>query len=165
MLETARCVLRPFIMNDLEDIARLHSHPDVMHPIFGGPRSHEQATLDLENDIRHQATYGFSKWAVFLKGDQRFIGRAGFALWEATGEVEVGYKFFPTYWRQGYATEVLKALLVWGKLHIPYPIVAFTYEENLASLKVMKKAGMVYLRHDVYEGHDVVVYGIPSEQR
>lgn len=160
MLLTKRCYLRPFNLEDLDNLIRLHSHPEVMRDIFGGPRDPEHIKQDLTFDLYHEATYGFSKWAVFLQRGDIFIGRAGFVVWDKTGEAEVGYKFFPEYWGKGYATEVLQALLQWGQSHITFPIVAFTYENHQPSIHVMQKAGMHFLRHDTYEDHDVVVYGL-----
>lgn len=157
ILTTARCTLRPFTINDVDALYRLHSHPVVMQHIPRGTRTREEILEDIQDDITHQKKYGFSKWAVFSKESGEFIGRAGWAWLK--DEVEAGYKFFPEYWGKGYATEILKALLSWGKANISAPLVAFTYPDNIASIRVMEKAGMLFLRNDTYEGKSVVVYG------
>lgn len=133
----------------------------VMQYIPCGLRTMDETYLDLQADVNHQEKHGFRKWAVFKKDTSEFIGRAGRAGWarmDDTHEVEVGFKFLPQYWGNGFATEVLQALLSWGKTQIPCSLVGFAYPDNQASLHVLKKAGMIYARHDEYDGKEIVVY-------
>tara|TARA_R110000744_G_scaffold180013_1_gene299008 strand:- start:55 stop:369 length:315 start_codon:yes stop_codon:yes gene_type:complete len=57
---------------------------------------------------------------------------------------EVWYKIHSDYWKKGYATEALKAILDFGfdtlKLH---RIEAGCAVENIGSIKVLEKSGMV----------------------
>lgn len=160
ILSTTRLILRPFTLDDKELLFKLHSNPMVMHYIPCGVQTMADTLVDLEEDIIHQKKHGFSKWAVFLKDTGDFVGRAGWA-WMETNEVEAGFKFLPEYWSNGFATELLNALLVWGKINIPFPLIAFAYPENKASINVLKKAGMTCLRHDTYAGKKIVVYSAP----
>ncbi|MFC7782630.1 GNAT family N-acetyltransferase [Legionella taurinensis] len=159
-ISTKRLTLRPFTLSDLKLLYHLHSNPTVMKYIPSGIRTMEETWLDLHDDIAHQENHGFSKWAVFLKDTGDFIGRAGWASMDTTGEVEVGFKFFPQYWGNGFATEVLQALLAWGKANIQRPLIAFADPENNASIEVLRKSGMIYLRQDEYEGKTIVVYSL-----
>ncbi|MCC6167642.1 MAG: GNAT family N-acetyltransferase [Caldilineaceae bacterium] len=60
--------------------------------------------------------------AVILRTTGRMIGRAGFHTAPgpdylqpiAPGGVEMGYEIFPAFRRQGYATEVVAALMAWA---------------------------------------------------
>ena len=56
---------------------------------------------------------------------------------------EFYYKFFPEYWGNGFATETVKRIIQFGfedcKLH---RIEAGVATQNLASIKVLEKAGM-----------------------
>lgn len=159
LLSTQRLGLRPFTLDDASLLHQLHSDARVMQYIPCGVRTLAETHIDIQNDIKHQEKYGFSKWAVFSRESGDFVGRAGWA-WIESGEVEVGFKFLPHYWDKGLATEVLQALLLWGKTHISFPLIGFAYPENIASLRVMKKTGMVYVREDEYEGKKIIVYAI-----
>lgn len=160
ILTTERLMLRPFTLKDKEFLFKLHSDPIVMQYVPSGVQTRAEALFQLREDIAHQQKYGFSKWAMFLKYTGEFIGRAGWA-WMETNEVEVGFKLLPEYWNNGFATEVLKGLLTWGKANIQFPLIAFAYPENKASINVLVKAGMIYLRQDNYGGKQIIVYSIP----
>jgi ribosomal-protein-alanine N-acetyltransferase len=162
ILSTKRLTLRPYTLSDVELLYKLHSNPSVMQYIPSGIRTFEETCLDLREDVAHQEKHGFSKWAVFSKDTGDFAGRAGWASMDTSNEVEVGFKFLPQYWGNGFATEVLKALLSWGKTNIPHPLIAFAYPENNASIQVLKKSGMIYVRQDEYEGKEIVVYSVPE---
>lgn len=159
-LVTERLNLRPFTINDIDLLYPLHSNAEVMQFIFSGVMSREEAYQGLQEDILHEEKYGFSKWAVFLKDTNEFIGRAGWAKWGSNNEVEVGFKFFPQYWNQGFASEVLQALITWGKIHLSFKMIAFAFVENKASFHVIEKSGMHYLRQDEYQTKQIVIYTI-----
>lgn len=158
ILSTQRLSLRPFTLNDLDLLYKLNSDPVVMQYIPSGVRTIEETYIDLQDDVAHQEKHGFSKWAVFLKDSSKFIGRAGWAWMETTKEVEVGFRLLPQYWGNGFATEILEALLSWGRINISFPLIAFTYPENSASIHVLEKVGMIYAGRDKYEGREIIVY-------
>ena len=62
------------------------------------------------------------------------------------GAIELGYAFHPEHWNQGYATEALQAAI--DTLHrMGYHTVRTgAFPENLASIRVMEKAGMTRLK-------------------
>jgi RimJ/RimL family protein N-acetyltransferase len=68
------------------------------------------------------------------------------------GVVEIGWRFHPDAWGQGYATEAAKAALAYGFETLKLPeIIAFTARTNLASQSVMRRIGM---RHDPVRDFD-----------
>jgi [ribosomal protein S5]-alanine N-acetyltransferase len=78
-----------------------------------------------------------------------FIGMIGLRLGKPNyRNAEVWYKFFPDHWGKGYATEALKEILRFGfqdmNLH---RIEAGCAVENIGSIKVLEKAGMVREGH------------------
>jgi RimJ/RimL family protein N-acetyltransferase len=72
------------------------------------------------------------------------LGWLSFQPAEGTpGEVNLGYRFRRDAWGKGYATEGARALVRKGSSELGVQrVVATTYEENLASRRVMEKLGM-----------------------
>jgi [ribosomal protein S5]-alanine N-acetyltransferase len=142
-LETPRLTLQPFTPEDLDHLAELHSNPEVnqFYKVQGAwPR--ELVSEYLSGFIKDYQTLGYSKLKVTLK-DGTFIGRAGFSLWEETGETELGYSLKREQWGKGYATEASLELVRWifEKTNLGY-IIAFAAVENIASRNVLEKIGM-----------------------
>ena len=59
--------------------------------------------------------------------------------------IELGYVIYPTYWNQGYATEMLTALIQ-RLFEMGFEeVLTGAFEENAASQRVMQKSGMSLL--------------------
>ena len=84
-----------------------------------------------------------------LRATGEFMGWAGLKL--VAGPVngqrdfyDLGYRFLPRYWGQGYGYEAAQAWLAHGfdTLHLPR-ICAFADVENTASCRILEKVGLV----------------------
>jgi RimJ/RimL family protein N-acetyltransferase len=65
----------------------------------------------------------------------------------ALNEVTLGYRLRQAVWGQGYATEGARALIRKGFTELGVQrVVATTYQDNLASRRVMEKAGLSLVR-------------------
>lgn len=149
MIGTDRLVLRPAVDADRDAIAALNAHPKVGEWL-GGVRDRAESDAFVDRVQAHQFEHGFGFWVVERKADGRVIGMTG--VWwvppemDMPGVVEIGWRFHPDAWGQGYATEAAKAALVYGFTTLKLPeIIAFTARTNLASQSVMRRIGM---RHD-----------------
>lgn len=94
-----------------------------------------------------------SFFAVLRQEDEVFLGACGllhrpahdFKV-EFAPCTEIGWRFAPSYWNQGFATEAARAVLEWGFTQRSLKeIVSFTVPANLASRRVMEKIGMRYV--------------------
>lgn len=146
-LQACRVNLRQLSIADLDKIHELHSLPATdQFNTLGIPES-IQTTEGIVNEwlaeqnVIPQTSYIFCIDNIETK---QFIGLIALNLgkpnfWAA----EVWYKIHLDYWRQGYAIEALNKLLDFGfndlKLH---RIEAGCAVENIASSKVLEKAGM-----------------------
>ena len=92
VLASRRLLFSPFVATDLDLLMELHSDPVIMRYLSddGRPWSREVVVEKLADFIAEHAARGHSKWKVCLH-DGTFVGRAGFALWPATGELELGF--------------------------------------------------------------------------
>lgn len=115
---------------------------------LGGPRTPEQASELLAADIRHWDRVGFGPWAFFGTGRDQFVGRAGLERTRVGGRpsVEVLYAVRSDAWGRGYATEMAVAAVERARaLGLP-EVVGFTLTTNVASQRVLEKAGLRFER-------------------
>jgi RimJ/RimL family protein N-acetyltransferase len=148
-LETERLQLRRFTDDDVENLVELDSDPEVMRFINGGRPT---ARDEIENELLpaifdHYERYGF--WAAVEKSTGEFVGWFHFRPAEAAppGEVELGYRLRRSAWGKGYATEGSRALIQKGFAEFGVQrVVASTMVVNVASRRVMEKAGLKFVR-------------------
>jgi len=149
MIETGRLALRPAVDADRAAIAVMNADPRV-GAWLGGARDRAQSDAFVDRVMAHDREHGFGFWVVERKADTRVIGMTG--VWWVPPEmnmapaVEIGWRFHPDAWGQGYATEAATAALAHGFEALKLAeIIAFTARTNLASQAVMRRIGM---RHD-----------------
>ncbi|WP_400194331.1 GNAT family N-acetyltransferase [Hymenobacter sp. B81] len=161
LLETTRLVLRRLTPDDLDAVHRLDSDPKVMRYIVA-PLSYEGARQYLQEILDNYEQFpGLGRWAVVEKTTGTFVGIHLLKPLEASGHVEVGYRFFPGFWGRGYATEMTRALLRYGFQELGLrQIVAITKPENFASQHVLEKCGFKYQRLAHFYGDEVRFYTI-----
>lgn len=147
IIQSNRLIFREFTANDAPLMYELNSDPEVVKYVHEKPTtSLELALSAITNNILPQyATYGYGRWAVFLKASDTFIGWCGLKYRPERKEIDLGYRFMRQYWGRGYATESAKAVLEYGfrTLHLP-KITAMAHIENLASLRVIEKCGLQF---------------------
>jgi RimJ/RimL family protein N-acetyltransferase len=159
-IETDRLFLRMFCPEDLDELARMFSDPDVMRYVGDGqPVNREEAYKALQSIIKHWQTHGFGRWAAVDKQTKEFVGFGG--LRSLFGTPEVVYHLAPAHWGKGLATELGRASLRFGFEDRQFDrIVAIAKPLNSASVHVMEKLGMHYEKHSRYYDIDVVEYAI-----
>jgi RimJ/RimL family protein N-acetyltransferase len=151
-LATDRLVLRRFTIADADNLVSLDADPEVMRFITGGIPTPGTEILDevLPAFLGYYQRYeGYGFWAAIEKETGEFLGwfhfrpRAG----AASGEVELGYRLRKSAWGKGYATEGSRALIRAGFTQFGVRrVVAETMAVNLASRRVMEKAGLTLVR-------------------
>jgi RimJ/RimL family protein N-acetyltransferase len=172
MSNTERLSFRLLNDGDAELFFDLDSDPEVMRFINGGRPS----TLDDIHNIYipRLISYtdpekGWGMWGAFITESSDF---AGWILvrpmhffsdnpeWE---NLELGWRFKRAYWGKGIATEA--AVQVANTIANDYSVKKFSAiadENNLGSIKIMKKLGMSfvkqYLHHDPLGDIEVVYY-------
>jgi ribosomal-protein-alanine N-acetyltransferase len=143
-LHTDRLLLRPNILADAPELARLAGEREVAATTLRIP--HPYSVADAEAFITGwqdaDERVGF---AIVLRKDSVLIGGAGLRLEKAHHHAELGYWIGTPYWGNGYATESARAVLRYGfevlNLH---RIHASHFANNPASGNVLRKLGMKY---------------------
>lgn len=137
-MQTARRRLRPLTPGDLEHLVALHGDPQVMAFITGAGETRETVQTESLPDLLSRRT-----WLLFEA--ETFVGWASLRL--EGDEAELGYRLTRAAWGQGYASEAARALVDLGFRHLGLArIWGQTMAVNLASRRVMEKAGLAYVR-------------------
>ncbi len=148
-----RLVFRQFNIDDAALIHRMNSDPLVLKYVHELPSTPERALERLQNSILpHYDQYGYGRWAVQLKEGNDFIGWCGLKFRPERKETDLGYRFIPSYWGYGYASEAAMACLEYGFHHLLLTrITATAHVENTASLHIIQKCNMQYLRDEIVD--------------
>jgi ribosomal-protein-alanine N-acetyltransferase len=163
-VETDRLLLRMIREDDLDNLAALFADPEVVKYVGNGlPTGREEAERALHSIINHWEANGFGRWAIEDRTSGEFIGFGG--LRSLFGTPEVVYHLAKAHWGKGYATEVGRATLRFGfEERGDDRIVAIAKPGNSASIHVMDKLGMRFVKNARYYEIDVVEYEITREE-
>jgi RimJ/RimL family protein N-acetyltransferase len=88
---------------------------------------------------------GYGVWAAEERTTSEFVGWFSFHPTDDTrpGDVALGYRLRRSAWGKGYATEGARALIRQGFTEQgTQRVIATTYQDNLASRRVLEKAGL-----------------------
>jgi ribosomal-protein-alanine N-acetyltransferase len=159
ILETSRLVLREFVPQDGDALARIICDPVTMRYY---PHTFDRAAADewIARNLRRYQADGHGLWAIVLKGSNDMIGDCGVALQEVDGEPlpEIGYHLRRDQWGNGFATEAACACRDWGFTHLQTGfLISLIRPENLPSRRVAERNGMVVWKRVTRAGflHDV----------
>ena len=150
--DSARLHFRPLTESDAPGMFALDSDPAV-HRYLGGiggtmvtDEAQSRATIRF---IQAQyAAHGIGRWAVLLRATGEFMGWAG--LKRVAGPMngrsdfyDLGYRYRPPFWGQGYGYEAAQAWLDYGFQTLRLPrICAYADKNNAGSRRILAKAGL-----------------------
>lgn len=156
--ETNRLLLRQFTLDDLDAMAQIFADPEVVkHLGSGQPASRGETENALLSIIAHWERHGFGRWAAIHKRTRELVGYGGLRSFH--GEPELVYLLKKSHWGMGLATEMARACLKFGFEELSFErIIAMAKSANVASHRVMQKAGMCFERAANIYGMDVVCY-------
>ena len=155
---TARLVVRPRTIDDLEACLEMDRDPEVTKFIAGpwsDPAAHR---VFVQMRMRHPYPKGMGYWAVV--DPQGFVGWVLLAPLDLHGpEIEIGWRLVRSAWRRGYATEAARPLLDYAlnTLRLRHAI-ADIDPENVASIGVARKLGLTVAGHTMYRDRQVTRY-------
>ncbi len=147
-LETCRLVLRELSFDDLDFVAEMLAHPEVMH-FWPRPYTRDEACEWIRRQQARYARDGFGYWLALDKTTGQPVGQAGLLRQELDGVVEtgIGYILHRPFWGQGYATEAAVGCrdYAYGKLG-KARVTATVRPENLPSRRVAERIGLSFER-------------------
>lgn len=146
ILDTKRCRVREMVLEDLDALYKVYEHPSITRYMEGLYEDKQKEAEYTEAYIKNvYGFYGYGLWIVEEKATGQVIGRAGISHREEYEEPELGYVIGKTYQNKGYATEVCKEILRYGREEIGFQhFNAFVHKENLSSVRICEKCGFVH---------------------
>jgi RimJ/RimL family protein N-acetyltransferase len=143
-IETARLLLRRFTADDLEPLAAILLHPDVVRWLGPPGATVRDVQGALERYDLHWEERGYGRLAVCDRASGALVGRVGVMYqqeWRATPcKDEIGWVIERGRWGEGLATEAAAAALrdAFGRVGLEQ-VVSYALPENAASTRVMEK--------------------------
>ncbi len=160
ILETERLILRELSIEDAQHFYDLNTDPLVIRYTGDAAFENVEAAKSFLENYEQYKKYGYGRWATILKSTGEWIGWCGLKYEIQIAETDLGYRFFRKHWGKGYATESAEASLKYGLEHLGLKrIIGRSFKENLPSIKVLQKIGMVYEKDLMLDGvHPGVLY-------
>jgi RimJ/RimL family protein N-acetyltransferase len=162
-IQTARLLCERLRAEHGDDLSKLLLDPLVSRTLWASPEppSELEVMESMAAKIEHWERYGFGMWLLRDRGTGETVGRGGLQWTHVADErtVEAGWAIMPQRWGQGLATELANASVQVGFERVGLTeIVAFTRPDNIASRRVMEKAGFLYDRPITHFGIPHVLY-------
>lgn len=146
-VQTERLLLRAVNTADVDAVFAIHGNPWTyrFHP-DGVARSREESAAQLARWQREWHEVGFGFWAVTTATDRRVVGFGGLTrrTFHERSVLNTYYRFDPSAWGHGYATEMASAAAALARKLLPeLPMIVRTRPGNLAARAVAEKLGLV----------------------
>lgn len=144
ILETPRLRVRRLDAGDVDDLLAVYGDRDTMRWVGDGqPLERDQCQEWVRVTERNYAARGYGMFALVDREDGTVLGFGGLVHPGGQAEVEIKYALKPAYWGRGLATEAATALLTHGAALGLDEIIATIAPDNVASHRVLMKAGML----------------------
>ncbi|MFK0245905.1 GNAT family N-acetyltransferase [Amycolatopsis azurea] len=157
-LRTGRLLLRRPGPEDLDAIFDLHTDPEACsHNPSDLLETRKDAELLLLRWTHQWNRYGFGYWTVRRHDSAEALGFCGVKIvgFRRGPVLNLFYRFFPSSWGSGYASEAAGAAVDWARAHRPDDLViARVRPDNVASQRVALRAGLARAPHLDTTGDD-----------
>ena len=154
--QTERLLLREFVDADADRLFLLDSDPEVRQFVgLPAPESAEPYLQAIRGRYQnyYERTPGLGFWALESRSAGEFLGwfhlrpamdyRFAEACRYRAGDVDLGYRLRREAWGRGYATEMSRHLVDQAfEKRAARRVVACTLAANIASVRVLEKAGL-----------------------
>jgi RimJ/RimL family protein N-acetyltransferase len=159
VLKTPRLLLRAHRAADLDACAAMWANPLVTKHIGGRPSSRQETWQRILKYAGLWTVLGYGYWAIEEISGGAFVGDVGLADFHRAidppidGIPEAGWAIDPSFSGRGYATEALRAALMWSDANIAADrSVSIVAPENAASIRVAEKNGYRLTERARYKG-------------
>ncbi|MBG6129758.1 RimJ/RimL family protein N-acetyltransferase [Aquimarina sp. EL_43] len=169
ILETERLSLREFNLEDSDFVLKLMNSPKWIE--FIGDRN-IKTNVEAEeylksNLIKSYKENGFGLWVVVLKETSVSIGMCGLVNRETLEDIDIGFAMLPEYLGFGYGYEIANATMKYAKNTLRLDkIVGITNPNNIASIKLLNKIGLRFVKTiELSEKDTVLFFSTPTNTK
>ncbi|MDP9046713.1 MAG: GNAT family N-acetyltransferase [Bacteroidota bacterium] len=144
IIQTPRIIVREFQRQELKLVLEIDADERLTR--YVKKRSAAESRRIFQHSLlEYKNATGLGRWGIFNVADNDFVGICMLKPSDYDGEsIELGYRLHQKYWGTGIATELSKALISYGLEHLRLKeVCAVTHPENLASQRVLDKAGLI----------------------
>lgn len=157
-LDSDRLRLSPLMAGHAQLMFSAMQDPSIYQWISSVPPASipelEESWSELADRLLTPHDVSYFNWAVQRKGDGQWIGTMDATTNDDNIAINIGYVFFPPFWRQGYATEAVRLLAE----HLAQAGIveqrAFVTFGNIASTKILEHAG--FIKTKIIKDNDTV---------
>ena len=144
--ETDRLILRQFSDDDLDNVFKGLSHPEVIryYGVKYTTREETKKQMQWFKELEEKLTGIW--WAITGIAEHNFMGACGLnQIHQEFRKAEIGFWLLPEYWGKGIITEALPLVCHYGFDTIGlHRIEAFVETENLKSKHAIGKMGFIH---------------------
>jgi RimJ/RimL family protein N-acetyltransferase len=144
ILHTDRLTLREMTVDDLDFIAAMLAHPEVMR-YYPKQLSRDEALEWIERQIGRYEQDGHGMWLVHHRYSGHPLGQAGLVarVIEEQPETEIGYLLHRPFWGKGFASEAAAAIRDYAFERLKRRrVISLIRPANMPSRKVAERIGM-----------------------
>ena len=144
IFETPRLVARRIDRSDAAAMHKVYGDAGAMRWVGDGkPLDLSQCEQWIEVTHRNYVTRGYGMFALVSRESNSVVGFCGLVHPGGQAEAEIKYALSREFWGQGFASEAAAAMLASARSVFGLQrVVATTAPENVASHRVLLKAGM-----------------------
>lgn len=145
-IRTQRLIIREFMLEDAAALAIITADPYVVRYLSFAPATPSEARALVDFALASAAKEPRMDYVLAVTRDGTLVGSCGLSL--QPGDLTSAEAYFvlrSSEWGRGLGTELLTALLGYGLDMLGLRrIFGVAHPENVASVRVMEKAGMTY---------------------
>ena len=163
LFKTQRLTCRRWRPTDVDDLYAVYADEEGSRYVGDGqPIVYSECERWLAVTANNYHRLGYGMFAFDDRETGRPVGFGGLVHPGGQPEAEIKYAFLRAHWGKGLASEVVPRLLQYGgEAHALGRIIATVAEGNLASRRVLAKAGMRHIDTYVEDDETVLLYDWP----
>ena len=164
IFETKRLYVTKWKPRDLNALHELYNDTAIKEFILPLLTIEETQRI-FEDQLNHYTgNFPFGRYFIVEKLSNKFIGLLLFKKDNKKTGVEIGYSLRKTYWKKGYATEIVKESIAWiFKSKGFSSIYAITGLHNENSKNVLLKCGFLPGENFTENGEEMNLFGLLKE--
>lgn len=139
--ETSRLLLRELTLEYTNEVFALFSDPVIVKFMDIEPCHTRQ---EAEEIISFHLEDTGTRWGIFLKEENRFIGTCGYHCLDMNTKAEIGFDLAQEYWGKGYMQEALAPVIDFGLNQMNLVFIEATVDvENTRSQRLLEKLSFI----------------------